>query len=249
MGCCHSGQHGPEPETVEFVRPERQPETAPAPAAPASDPRASATTSIPAAKLPPQASADQPPDADAATPPSVPVVFDSSEGQQPVAEPTTAQDGEQEAEVEAARTRMSKLEEQWSARVEEHARQSTADKDAEKAALMAAEPPAEAAEFVSPSVRTSRTSRTSNSSGLKAKHLTTSQLKQVLRDKGVDIPPDATRSILEVLKREAEAAAGEEEATDEDRLKVEEALEVARSKRESRAELKENLEAKLASRV
>ena len=88
----------------------------------------------------------------------------------------------------------------------------------------------------------------SNSSGMKARHLTTTQLKQVLRERGVEIPPDASRSVLEALKREAEGEA-DGDAASSDREQIAAALEEARSKRESREELRQNLEAKLAARV
>ena len=150
--------------------------------------------------------------------------------------------------------RASKLEMKFSERVEEHRRQVDAEKQAaEQAALLEATAAAIAsAPEPKPAVAPSRALRASNSCGMKAKHLTTTQLKQFLSERGVEIPPDATRAVLEALKREAEGDPEGEATSASDREQIEAALEQARAKRESqreREELRQIIEAKLAGRV
>jgi hypothetical protein len=62
--------------------------------------------------------------------------------------------------------------------------------------------------------------RASNSSGMKAKHLTTTQLKLFLCERGVEIPPDATRAVLEALRREAEGDPEGEATSASDREQI-----------------------------
>ena len=76
--------------------------------------------------------------------------------------------------------------------------------------------------------------------------------RQFLSERGVEIPPDATRAVLEALKREAEGDPEGEATSASDREQIEAALEQARAKRESqreREELRQIIEAKLAGRV
>mmetsp|Transcript_25738 Transcript_25738/g.65436 ORF Transcript_25738/g.65436 Transcript_25738/m.65436 type:complete len:247 (+) Transcript_25738:30-770(+) len=246
MGCCHSGQKVPDAGDVEFIRPQaplplESPNAAEAVAEqPLSTKPASPTAAMLLPSKPSPAAAEVP--AEAPTPPP------RRSPPPPDAPPSTV------PEEAGTPTRKSKMEQRWSESVEEHRRQAAnEDKEASNRAAFVevadAGPPFRE-EPPTPPPRASRTSRTSSSGmGVKAKHLTTTQLKQFLREKGVEIPDGATRNILEALKREAEGDAGDDPAAEEDRRKVEAALEEARSKRESRAELKESLEAKLGSRI
>ena len=89
----------------------------------------------------------------------------------------------------------------WSDRVDEQRRSSQAD------AASMLEP---VIPQPSPPPRASRVSRISEG-GYKAKHLTTAQLKASLRERGVDIPDDATRGVLQDLLKaceESDAASG-----------------------------------------
>ena len=153
--------------------------------------------------------------------------------------------------------RASKLEMKFSERVEEHRRQADAEKQAVEQALLLEAAAAAAAAAASapepkPATAPSRALRASNSSGMKAKHLTTTQLKLFLSERGVEIPPDATRAVLEALRREAEGDPEGEATSASDREQIEAALEQARAKQESlreREELRQIIEAKLAGRV
>ena len=132
------------------------------------------------------------------------------------APPVAEGEGEGEEEEEAQRSfRCSTSDTWWAGKMDEQQQRLSQrqKEDGEEDQRLSAAAAAPQADDSPPPRRASRVSRSSSSGGAKAKHQTTSQLRALLRQRGIDIPEEATRAALEALV--ADSTPLEEAATAE----------------------------------